>query len=133
MKRECAVTILAQNAKQDTPLSHSKQVPCDKEAPRLVSRRPACGNGAHAPAITYAPAPHDPRLRPIAALAESRGPLSQNSCQPEGLQPESAAHRSVEQGSAQRRAGFPLAGCDRGADHERVASDPCASAGSDPQ
>src|SRR6185503_16871568 len=73
MKRECAVTILAQNAKQDTPLSHSKQVPCDKEAPRLVSRRPACGNGAHAPDATYAPAPHDPRLRPLAALAESRG------------------------------------------------------------
>ena len=90
MKRTCAVTILAQNAKQGTPLSHSKQVPCDKEAPRLVSRRPACGNGAHAPAVTYAPTPHDPRLRPLAALAESRGPLSQNSCQPEGLQPESA-------------------------------------------
>ena len=63
MKRECAVTILAQNAKQGTPLSHSKQVPCDKE-------------------------------------------LSQNSCQPEGLQPETAAHRSVEQGPRVR-------GCDR--------------------
>ena len=47
MKRACAVTILAQNAKQGTPLSHSKQVPCDKV-------------------------------------------LGQNSCQPEGLQPESA-------------------------------------------
>ena len=47
MKRECAVTILAQNAKQGTPLSHSKQVACDKV-------------------------------------------LGQNSCQPEGLQPESA-------------------------------------------
>ena len=47
MKRACAVTILAQNAKQGTPLSHSKQVACDKV-------------------------------------------LGQNSCQPEGLQPESA-------------------------------------------
>jgi hypothetical protein len=47
MKRECAVTILAQNAKQGTPLAHSKQVTCDKV-------------------------------------------LSQNSCQPKGLQPESA-------------------------------------------
>ncbi len=47
MKRTCAVTILAQNAKQGTPLSHSKQVACDKV-------------------------------------------LGQNSCQPEGLQPESA-------------------------------------------
>ena len=47
MKRECAVTILAQNAKQGTPLSHSKQVTCDKV-------------------------------------------LSQNSCQPKGLLPESA-------------------------------------------
>ncbi len=47
MKRECAVTILAQNAKQGTPLSHSKPVTCDKV-------------------------------------------LGQNSCQPEGLKPESA-------------------------------------------
>jgi len=47
MKRACAVTILAQNAKQDTPLSHSKPVACDNV-------------------------------------------LGQNSCQPEGLQPESA-------------------------------------------
>jgi hypothetical protein len=30
MKRVCAVTILAQNAKQGTPPSHSKQVTCDK-------------------------------------------------------------------------------------------------------
>src|SRR4026209_2712649 len=84
MKRVCAGTILAQNAKQGTPLSHSKQVPCDKEAPRLVSRRPACGNGAHAPDATYAPAPHDTRLRPLAALAESRGPLSQTRASPKG-------------------------------------------------
>ena len=47
MKHTCAVTILAQNAKQGTPLSHSKQVTCDKV-------------------------------------------LGQNSCPPEGLQPESA-------------------------------------------
>src|SRR6188768_705207 len=47
MKRTCAVTILAQNAKQGTLLSHSKQVACDKV-------------------------------------------LGQNSCQPVGLQPESA-------------------------------------------
>jgi hypothetical protein len=47
MKRECAVTILAQNAKQGTPLGHSKLVTCDKV-------------------------------------------LSQYSCQPKGLQPESA-------------------------------------------
>ena len=32
--------------------------------------------------------------------------MGQNSCQPEGLQPESAAHRSVEQGPR-------LRGCDR--------------------
>src|SRR5580765_7773476 len=32
--------------------------------------------------------------------------MSQNSCQPEGLQPESAAHRSLEQGPRSR-------GCDR--------------------
>src|SRR5258706_6034530 len=30
MKRACAVTILAQTAKQDTLFSHSKQVACDK-------------------------------------------------------------------------------------------------------
>src|SRR6478736_6426156 len=40
----------------------------------------------------------------------SKGPfdnaMGQNSCQPEGLQPESAAHRSVEQGPR-------LRGCDR--------------------
>src|SRR3981081_1997051 len=47
MKRTCAVTILAQNAKQDMPLSHSKQVACDNV-------------------------------------------MGQNSCQPEGLHPESA-------------------------------------------
>src|SRR5450631_1305681 len=34
------------------------------------------------------------------------GAMGQNSCQPEGLQPESAAHRSVEQGPRAR-------GCDR--------------------
>src|SRR5207344_3218768 len=34
------------------------------------------------------------------------GATGQNSCQPEGLQPESAAHRSVEQGPR-------LRGCDR--------------------
>jgi len=37
--------------------------------------------------------------------------MSENSCQPEGLQPESAAHRSVEQGSR-------LRGCDRGGARE---------------
>src|SRR5664279_5253430 len=37
--------------------------------------------------------------------------MGQNSCQPEGLQPESAAHRSAEQGSHSW-------GCDRGGVHE---------------
>ena len=111
MKHECAVTILAQDAKQGTPLSHSKQVACDKEAPRLVSRRPACGSGGRARYRSASPAPHAHRLRSKAALSESRRALGQNSCQPEGLQPESAAHRSVEQGPR-------LRGCDRGGAHE---------------
>src|SRR5258706_15422925 len=37
--------------------------------------------------------------------------MGQNSCQPEGLQPESEAHRSVEQGPRVR-------GCDRGGGRE---------------
>jgi nicotinate dehydrogenase subunit A len=41
-------------------------------------------------------------------------------------------HELPSRGLAQRGAGFPLAGCDRGADQGRVTSDPCASAGSDP-
>ena len=84
MKRVCAVTSLARNAKQGTPLSHSKPVTCDKEAPRLVGRRPACGNGAHAPGRREAPAPHGARLRPTAALAVSRGPPGQTRASPTG-------------------------------------------------
>ena len=50
---------------------------------------------------------------------ENDDTMGQNSCQPEGLQPESAAHRSVEQGPR-------LRGCDRGADQGRVHTDPFA-------
>ena len=42
---------------------------------------------------------------------ENDNAMGQNSCQPEGLQPESAAHRSVEQGPR-------LRGCDRADVHE---------------
>ena len=60
--------------------------------------------------------------------------MGQNSCQPEGLQPESAAHRSVEQGSAQRGAGVPFMGMrswSRSWTH--ICRSQCASAGSDPR
>jgi hypothetical protein len=39
--------------------------------------------------------------------------MGKNSCQPEGLQPQWPARRSVVQGSAQRGAGTRLRGCDR--------------------
>src|SRR6185436_1274832 len=89
MKHVCAVTILAQDAKQGTPLSHSKPVPCDIVAPGLVSRRPVCGNGAVAPGIAMR---HSAPVSAPKAKSFRREPgaTSQNSCQPIGLQPESA-------------------------------------------
>src|SRR3954469_20169967 len=71
------------------PLSHSKQVACDNVAPRLVSRRPVCGNGDVAPVIAMR------RTAPVSApktksFRREPGATGQNSCQPEGLGPESA-------------------------------------------
>src|SRR5579862_2944976 len=79
-------------------------------APRLVSRRPVCGNGAIAPGIymRHSAPVSAPRTK---SFRREPGATGQNSCQPEGLQPESAAHRSVEQGPR-------LRGCDRGGARE---------------
>ena len=79
-------------------------------APGLVSRRPVCGNGDVAPGNPMR------RTAPVSAprtkaFRREPGATGQNSCQPEGLQPESAAHRSVEQGPHSW-------GCDRGGGRE---------------
>src|SRR3954454_891370 len=58
-------------------------------APRRVSRRPACGNGAVDPGIymRHSALVSAPRTK---SLRREPGATGQNSCQPEGLQPESA-------------------------------------------
>ena len=60
--------------------------------------------------------------------------MGKNSCQPKGLRPQSR-HAEAWSRIGATWSRDPFTGCDRGADHRRVASMPipCASAGSDPR
>ena len=108
---------MAQGAKQAPPLSHSKPGACDNGRRDSLAAGPFAGTAPKPPAPLAQqrprppspPQPQSPRREPGATGQNSRpAPLciGIRFCRLPGLRPESAAHRSVEQGPR-------LRGCDR--------------------